>query len=156
MHIFYYPHFSIRIPHPQVPRRSAFYRHLALSWLNTHHVQVLLQRVERVSAFCTIPFCSLKQPDLWQDRFDSWAVKGAMSLFNSFCGNVVKQVARFCCPFYRTQEAEKTREKPTQRMVAWAPVIWLGDQTPFSDYHKRRCGESNTRNDGRRGDELRV
>ena len=46
---FYYPHFSIRIRHPQVPRRSAFYRHLALSWLNTHHVQVLLQRVELAS-----------------------------------------------------------------------------------------------------------
>ena len=61
---------------------------------------------------------TFSQPDLWQDRFDSWAVKLVMSLFNSFCSNVVKQVARFCCLFYRTQDAEKTREKPTQRMVA--------------------------------------
>ena len=29
-------------------------------------------------------------------------VKRATSLFNSFCSNVAKQVARFCCPFYHT------------------------------------------------------
>ena len=31
-----------------------------------------------------------------------WVVKRATSLFNSFCSNVAKQVARFCCPFFRT------------------------------------------------------
>ena len=30
----------------------------------------------------------------------TWLVKGATSLFNSFCNNVAKQVARFCCPIY--------------------------------------------------------
>ena len=29
-------------------------------------------------------------------------VKLATSLFNSFCSSVAKQVARFCCPFYRS------------------------------------------------------
>ena len=28
----------------------------------------------------------------------TWLAKRATSLFNSFCGNVAKQVARFCCP----------------------------------------------------------
>ena len=28
-----------------------------------------------------------------------WVVKRATSLFNSFCSNVAKQVARFCCRF---------------------------------------------------------
>ena len=32
----------------------------------------------------------------------SWVVKRATSLFNSFCSNVAKQVACFCCPFYHT------------------------------------------------------
>ena len=34
-----------------------------------------------------------------------WVVKRATSLFNSFCSNVAKQVARFCRPFYRTLDA---------------------------------------------------
>ena len=46
-------------------------------------------------------FRNLQQPDLLQDRFDSWLVKCAISLFNSFYSNVVNQVARFCWPFYR-------------------------------------------------------
>ena len=46
-------------------------------------------------------FRNLQQPDLFQDRFDSWLVKCAISLFNSFYSNVVNQVARFCWPFYR-------------------------------------------------------
>ena len=143
MHIFYYPHFSIRIRHPQVPRRSAFYRHLALSWLNTHHVQVLLQRVE-LASLCFLHDTFSQPEKTW--FIDSWAVKRVMSLFNSFCSNVVKQVARFCCLFYRTQEAEKTREKPTQRMVAWAPVIWLGHQTPlFRLPQKKVRGEQHTK-----------
>ena len=31
----------------------------------------------------------------------TWVVKRATSLFNMFCSNVAKQVACFCCPFYR-------------------------------------------------------
>ena len=46
-------------------------------------------------------FCSLQQPSLLQDKVDSWVVKCAI-LFNSFCTNVVNQVANCCCPFYRT------------------------------------------------------
>ena len=45
-------------------------------------------------------FRSLQQPDLFSEgRFDSWVVKRATSLFNSFFSNVAKQVAGFCCPF---------------------------------------------------------
>ena len=29
-------------------------------------------------------------------------IKRATSLFHTFCGNVAKHVARFCCPFYLT------------------------------------------------------
>ena len=47
-------------------------------------------------------FCSLQQPSLLQDKVDSWVVKCAKSLFNSFCTNVVNQVASCYCPFYRT------------------------------------------------------
>ena len=32
----------------------------------------------------------------------TWVIKRATSLFNSCCGNVSKQVARFCCLFYRS------------------------------------------------------
>ena len=47
-------------------------------------------------------FCNLQQHSLLQDKVDSWVVKCAKSLFNSFCTNVVNQVASCCCPFYRT------------------------------------------------------
>ena len=47
-------------------------------------------------------FCSLQQPSLLQDKVDSWVVKSAKSLFNSFCTNVVNQVASCWCSFYRT------------------------------------------------------
>ena len=40
-------------------------------------------------------FCNLQQPDLLQDRFDSWVVKCATSLFNFLFNNVAKQVAHF-------------------------------------------------------------
>ena len=47
-------------------------------------------------------FCNQQQPDLWQDRFDSWVVKCATSLFNLLCSNVVKRlqiiVTRFTEP----------------------------------------------------------
>ena len=46
-------------------------------------------------------FRNLQQPDFLQDRFDSWLVKCAISLFNSFYSNAVNQVARFGWPFYR-------------------------------------------------------
>ena len=35
----------------------------------------------------------------FQDRFDSWVVKRATSLLNSFCSKVSKQVTRFSCSF---------------------------------------------------------
>ena len=37
-----------------------------------------------------------------QDRFDAWVIKRAISLLNSFCSNIVKQVTCFFCSFYRT------------------------------------------------------
>ena len=53
------------------------------------------------SLFSATTFRNLQQPDLLQDRFDSWLVKSALSLFNSFDSNVVNQVRPFCWPFYR-------------------------------------------------------
>ena len=47
-------------------------------------------------------FCNQQQPDLWQDRFDSWVVKCTTSLFNSLCSNVVKRLQNHCYPFYWT------------------------------------------------------
>ena len=47
-------------------------------------------------------FRNLQQPDLLLDRFDSWVVKRATSLFSSFCSNGTKQVAAFCCTLYCT------------------------------------------------------
>ena len=44
-----------------------------------------------------VSICSFQQPDFLQDKFDSWVVKRARTLFNSFNSNVAKQVARFCC-----------------------------------------------------------
>ena len=39
----------------------------------------------------------------WSDarQIWTWVVERATLLFNSFCRNVAKQVASFCCPFYR-------------------------------------------------------
>ena len=50
----------------------------------------------------TLYFRNLQQADLFQDRFDSSVIKCIRLLFNSFCSNDGKQVARFRCPFYRT------------------------------------------------------
>ena len=47
-------------------------------------------------------FRNLQQPSLLRDNVDSWVVKCAKSLFNSFCTNVANQVASCCCPLYRT------------------------------------------------------
>ena len=44
----------------------------------------------------------LQQPLFVARQVWMWVVKRATSLFNSFCSNVAKQVARFCRPFYRT------------------------------------------------------
>ena len=54
------------------------------------------------------PFRNLKQTHLLQDRFDSWVVTCATSLFTSLCNNEAKQVARFCCLFHRTFTTEIT------------------------------------------------
>ena len=47
-------------------------------------------------------------------------VKRAASLFNSFCSNIAKQVARFCCPFYRTLKQEAHIHQPTALPVPHA------------------------------------
>ena len=47
---------------------------------------------------------NLQKPDLLQDRLESWVVKYTTSLkFRSFRNNVGKQLARCCCPFYRSK-----------------------------------------------------
>ena len=51
--------------------------------------QVSLGPVKR--AICTVFFVA---------KFYSWEIKRATSLFDQFCGNVVTQVARSCCPFH--------------------------------------------------------
>ena len=40
-------------------------------------------------------------------------VKRATSLFNSFCGNAAKQVARFCCPRFTIPLNDSLRKQPT-------------------------------------------
>ena len=42
--------------------------------------------------------CNWQQPDLLQDGFD----QTRNIAFNTYCSNAPKQVARFCCPCYRT------------------------------------------------------
>ena len=39
-----------------------------------------------------------------------WVVKRTTSLFNSFCSNVAKQVARFCCTFYHRVKGAVSRQ----------------------------------------------
>ena len=57
-------------------------------------------RLLQVAWILRLLFRNLQEPDLFSEgRFDSWVVKRATSLFNSFCSNVAKQVAGFCCPF---------------------------------------------------------
>ena len=49
--------------------------------------------------------CSLLSAATWlvaSSQVESCVVKPATSLLNSSCSNVSKQVARFCCSFYRT------------------------------------------------------
>ena len=53
-------------------------------------------------------FRNLKQTHLLQDRFDSWVVTCATSLFNLLCNSEAKQVPRFCCLFHRTFTTEIT------------------------------------------------
>ena len=62
---------------------------------------VLLQiMLLQVAWILRLLFRSLQEPDLFSEgRFDSWVVKRATSLFNSFFSNVAKQVEGFCCPF---------------------------------------------------------
>lgn len=55
---------------------------------------------------CRTTLCFLQQlrnqqqPDMLQDRFVSYIVKGAILLFNLFCSTVAKQVAWFSYPSY--------------------------------------------------------
>ena len=48
--------------------------------------------------FLQQPFCSLQQPDLLQDRFNSWVVKRPTSLFKSFGSNVAKRKSKLHLP----------------------------------------------------------
>ena len=67
----------------------------ALGRWNAQHVQILMQKGELLSTFC----------DHWfvvSSQVDSWVVKQATLLFNSFCSSVAKQDARVCCPLYST------------------------------------------------------
>ena len=46
----------------------------------------------------------------------TWVVKRITSLSNSFCSNVAKQVAHFCCPFYcsfKNKSAQKGQNRGT-------------------------------------------
>ena len=45
---------------------------------------------------------NLRQPLFNAKQVWTWVIKRATLLFNMFCMNVAKQVALFCCPFYRT------------------------------------------------------
>ena len=69
--------------------------------VKTRNVYRFCWKKYNYSLLSATTFRNLQQPVLLQDRFDSWLVKCAISLFNSFYSNVVNQVARFCWPFYR-------------------------------------------------------
>ena len=71
------------------------------AFYNLQFKPVLLQiRLLQVAWILRLLFRSLQEPDLFSEgRFDSWVVKRATSLFNSFFSNVAKQVEGFCCPF---------------------------------------------------------
>ena len=58
---------------------------------------------------------NLQQTGLLQDRFDSWVVKRATLLFDSFCSCVSNQVVYLCCPFYRTLSNLGTHFLPKAR-----------------------------------------
>ena len=57
---------------------TCFKTKIALGRLNAQNVQILMQNVELFITFCN------------NLLFDSWMVKRATSLFNSFCSNVTK------------------------------------------------------------------
>ena len=69
--------------------------------LPAQHEQILLQKHWITLNFATTSRKRSK-PGLLRDTFDSQAVQRAASLFNSFCSNFAKQVARFYRPFYRS------------------------------------------------------
>ena len=58
---------------------------------------------------------NLQQTGLLQDRFDSWVVKRATLLFDSFCSCVANQIVYVCCPFYRTLSNLGTQFLPEAR-----------------------------------------
>ena len=72
----------------------------------TENLQLVLPENELNSVLRVLPPSFL--PFFQQKRiqivvvFFACMVKRKTSLFNSFCTNVAKQVARFCCLFYRT------------------------------------------------------
>ena len=66
---------------------------------------------------------NLPQPDFLQDAVWTWVVKRASSWFNSFCYNVSKQVALFCCPFYRCLRWRILRALFLQLTIFTLPII---------------------------------
>lgn len=65
--------------------------------------------------------CNWQQPDLLQDGFD----QTRNIAFNTYCSNAPKQVARFCCPCYRSLHRVNrvSSEKPHTPYNTWYPKI---------------------------------
>ena len=51
-------------------------------------------------------FRNLQQSVLLQNRFDSWVVKSATQLFNSYRSNAAKQVARFTVSLDKSEHSK--------------------------------------------------
>ena len=56
-----------------------------------------------------------------------WVEKRATSLFNPFCSNVAKQVARFCFPFLRTLRTGVTGCSRIRRVLAKSRLLVVYD-----------------------------
>ena len=72
------------------------------------------------------------KPVLQQIRLLTWLVKRPTSLFNSFCRNVAKQVARFCCPLYRSfsvhardRKAAETKQSVDVELLDFALFVQI-------------------------------
>ena len=76
---------------------------------------------------------NLQKPDLLQDRLESWVVKCTTSLkFRSFRNNVGKQLARCCCPFYRSKA--KCYQLPPCPLCHLVRESWSDGFTPEGTY----------------------
>ena len=90
---------------PWADKTRSMYRFCCKKWTTLYFLQQLL-------AACNNLICCKTG---WM-----WVVKRAASLFNSFCSNIAKQVARFCCPFYRTLKHRAHIHQPTALPVPHA------------------------------------